>query len=285
MLKMSTESSSTCPTKRDERPRPFADDWKHKNPSELTYAQKVLKKRNVLNPNSQEFDYPKPKGKVPVFYDWDQHLRIFPIVVIPVVARWAYMHFTGWSAHPAVVYMLTVVFNSFFVRSFFKRLREYSMTYGFLDGEVDRDAIPEGMTGKLYKEMLVGLLGRPLMVFCLAYDRHAIPSLSWWLPIQLGVFTIIADFVYYWAHRATHEIPSIWKYHKRHHTTKHPSAYLLGFADEPQEIFDAFGTPIIAYMMYPINFDALYIWSMYFVSIEIMGHAGLRMYYPAVLVR
>ena len=29
--------------------------------------------------------------------------------------------------------------------------------------------------------------------------------------------------------------------------------------------------------------DTLYIWSVYFGTIEIMGHAGLRMYYPTAL--
>ncbi|WFC97205.1 hypothetical protein MBRA1_003871 [Malassezia brasiliensis] len=108
-------------------------------------------------------------------------------------------------------------------------------------------------------------------------------ALDWWLPLQIGFFTLIADFVYYWVHRATHEVDELWNYHRRHHTTKHPTSYLLAFADEPQEIFDAFGTPILAYMAYPIHFDALYIWAMYFLTIEIMGHAGIRLYYPGVL--
>lgn len=272
------------PSTNDERPRPYADDWKHKDPSELTYAQKKLIERSVLNPNPDEFAYPHPKGKVPVFLEWDQHIRIFPFVIIPIATRWAFMRLTGWSAHPVIVYMLTVVFNAMFVRRYFGRMRSYTQTYGHLDGEVGRDAIPESMTGKLYKEMLTGLLGRPLMLILLAYDRNALPHLDWWLPLQVGVFTIIADFIYYWVHRATHEVPSLWKYHKRHHTTKHPTAYLLGFADEPQEVFDAFGTPVLTYLTYPIGFDALYIWAMYFLTIEIMGHAGIRAYYPGVLV-
>ncbi|KAI3614771.1 hypothetical protein CBS9595_004042 [Malassezia furfur] len=270
-------------SKYDERPRPYADGWKFKDPSEMTYAQRQIIKRQMLNPSPKEYDYPKPQGKVPVFLEWDQHFRIFPFVVLPIATRWLYMWLTGWTAHPVAVYVLTVVFNATFVRHYFQRLREYTQTYGFLDGNVARDAIPESMTGKLYKEMMTGLLGRPLMVMMLAYDRHAMPRLDWWLPLQIGFFTLIADFVYYWVHRATHEVAELWHFHRRHHTTKHPTSYLLAFADESQEIFDAFGTPILAYMFYPIHFDALYIWAMYFLTIEIMGHSGIRMYYPAVL--
>lgn len=36
-------------------------------------------------------------------------------------------------------------------------------------------------------------------------------------------------------------------------------------------------------MLYPLNFDALYIWTLCFNMIEIMGHSGLRLYYPTVL--
>lgn len=272
------------PMHTDERPRPYADNWKFKSPSELTYSQKTIIRRNVLYPNAHEFSFPKPKGKVPVFLEKDQHLQLFPLIILPILVRWAYMYLTGWSAHPVVVYMLTVLFNMNFTAHFFGRMRKYAETYGFLDGEVERDAIPESMVGKLHKEMLTGMLGRPLMIFSLAYDRNAGPQLNWWLPLQLGIFTIIADFVYYWVHRVAHEVPSLWKYHQRHHTTKHPTAYFLGFADEPQELFDAFGTPIITYLLYPISFDALYIWAMYFLTIEIMGHAGIRAYYPATLV-
>ncbi|WFD00022.1 hypothetical protein MYAM1_002768 [Malassezia yamatoensis] len=265
------------------RPRPRADDWKYQDRSKMTRAQKVIVDRKILNRSAAEYEYPKFHGKVPVNLEWSQHKTLFPLAMIPIVARWLFMRLTGWTVHPVILYMLTVVFNSHFTRQHFYRLRRYVETHGFLDGEVERDAIPESMTGKIYNEMLNGLLGRPLMVIFLSYDRTKLPTLSWWLPLQLAVFTIIADFVYYWAHRATHEIPWLWKFHRLHHTTKHPSSYLLAFADEPQEFFDALGTPILTYMAYPIGFDAFYIWTLYFNSIEIMGHSGVRAYYPGVL--
>lgn len=267
-----------------ERPRPFADDWKYKNPSQLSFAQKKIIQRGILNPSSKEHDYPKNKGKVPVFLEWEQHIYMLPYLLIPIAARGLYMYFTGLPANPIVTYILTVFFNANFIRGYFKRLKSYTLKVGFLDGEVGRDAIPEAMTGKLFKEIVTALFGRPLVVFLLSYDPYAFPKLDWWLPLQLGIFTVIADFIYYWMHRATHEVPVLWKLHQRHHTTKHPSSYLLGFADQPQEIFDVFATPLLTYAIYPISFDAFYLWSMYFIAGEIVAHTGLRAYYPGPLV-
>ena len=58
---------------------------------------------------------------------------------------------------------------------------------------------------------------------------------------------------------------------------------MLAFADEPQELFDLVGSPVLAYLLYPLSFDALLIWSLYFASVELMGHSGLRIYYPTSL--
>ena len=132
------------------------------------------------------------------------------------------------------------------------------------------------MAEHVVKELRQGMIVRPLMVFALSYDRTAMPDLSLWLPV-------LVDFFYYWVHRATHEVDALWSLHRRHHTTKHPTAYMLAFADEPQELFDLVGSPVLAYLLYPLSFDALLIWSLYFASVELMGHSGLRIYYPTSL--
>ncbi|WFD44478.1 hypothetical protein MPSI1_003146 [Malassezia psittaci] len=271
-------------TKRDTRPRPFADDWKHRKWSELNLSQRAVMKMDFLNRSSKDYTYPKPKGKVPRMTAWDQCMHLLPTVMLPLSARWLFMQVTGWTIHPIIAYVTMVLVNVFAMTTYNHRHRAYVEKYGFLDGDVDRDALPESMTGKLLKEMMMAMLGRPLVIMLMTYDRTELPSLSWWLPLQLTVFTIIADFVYYWAHRATHEVPWLWKFHRLHHTTKHPSSYLLGFADEPQEIFDIFITPILTYLVYPLNYDTLFIWLVYYMTLEMGGHCGVRAYYPGVLV-
>ncbi|KOS13577.1 sterol desaturase [Malassezia pachydermatis] len=91
------------------------------------------------------------------------------------------------------------------------------------------------------------------------------------------------DFIYYWVHRATHEVEWLWKFHQKHHTTKHPCPFLLAYADEIQEVFDLIGTPSLTYALYPVPFDVLYIWSLFLVAIEAMGHSGVRLYFPGLL--
>lgn len=268
-----------------ERPRPFADDWQFKDAKDLSLSQRMLLLLGVLNPSPRHFTYPKPKGKVPVYVEYQQHARLFPIAALPVLARWILMTYMSITIPPLAMYFFMVAYLAIFMLSFVQRMKKYTLTYGFLDGEVVRDAIPESLSGKIFHELWVGLLLRPMIAVLLAYNQHAKPKLSLWLPIQLAVFTIIADFVYYWVHRATHEVDSLWHFHRRHHTTKHPVSYMLAFADEPQEIFDAIASPLIAWLAYPIDFDIMFIWTMYFVSSELFGHAGLRLYYPGPLVR
>ncbi|PKI82902.1 hypothetical protein MVES1_003768 [Malassezia vespertilionis] len=267
----------------DMRPRPKADEWKKKPVEELSLPQRVIISRNVLIPNEEEFEYPKSKGMVPVYSLFSQHMYLLPRAMLPIVARWAYMTATGYTIHPVAMYFLTLAYNAHVVKSFFQHLTTLVKRHGFLDADIPRDSIPETMAGKLFTEFLTGIFVRPLLVILLSYDRYKMPSLSLWLPLQVAIFTLFADFVYYWVHRATHEVSFLWHFHQRHHTTKHPVAYLLGFADEPQEVFDAIGSPILAYLMYPIGYDAMYIWSVYFIATEILGHSGMRAYYPGPL--
>ncbi|WFD28127.1 hypothetical protein MNAN1_003133 [Malassezia nana] len=179
--------------------------------------------------------------------------------------------------------MVHAIHSSYFLRLFQCRTRKSIMRYGYLDAAVERDAIPQSATTKIFYGIITGALIRPLLVFLLSYDRYAPPQISLWVPLQLGVFTLLADFFYYWIHRLTHEVDWLWDFHKKHHTTKHPSPFLLAYADEVQEVFDAIGSPIFAYALYPLPFDTLYLWSLAFVAAEIMGHSGVRVYQTGML--
>lgn len=267
-----------------DHPRPFADAWKFKHPSDLTFAQNILVLGNVLIPSTREFKYPQETGKLPVVLEWDQHIRWFPVFILPVVLRGLYMHFTGNTIPPVVMYGISNLFTFATMMLYMQHITSYAKKYGFLDNQSSRDSVPESMAHKVFGSLITAVFIRPLVVFLLAYDENKAPSLDLWLPFQLFVFTAISDFIYYWVHRATHEVPLFWKYHQRHHTTKHPTPYLAAFADEPQEVFDAIGSPIIAFMLFPIGFDALYIWSIYMITSEVLGHSGLRLYISGVLV-
>lgn len=266
-----------------ERPRAFGDSWKFEPREKLSYYQRALMDRGVLFPSSKEADLPHSKGKVAVYPVWQQLMWLLPRAVFPILVRGLFMKFTGWTVHPAAMYVLLLAYNLTVLRAFYRLLRGLVLQHGYLDGEVERDSATPEACKRIMIELRQGLTMRPLMVMALSYDRNAMPDLSLWLPVQLCIFTMLVDFFYYWVHRLTHETDFLWSFHRRHHTTKHPTAYLLGFADEPQELFDLLGSPVLAYMLYPLNFDALYMWTLCFNMIEIMGHSGLRIYYPTVL--
>lgn len=269
--------------RRHSVPRPGADEWRFRPNSELDWIQRLLVARVAFLPQRDVYTIPKPQGKAPVMLEWHQLLVCLPFMILPALFRYLFMTLTGWTIPAPLLYLLHVVHSSVFLRSFQQRMRKTIMTYGYLDASSERDTVPESATTKLFYEILTGSVIRPLLVFLLSYDRDVPPQFSLWTPLQLGVFTIIADFLYYWVHRSTHETEWLWSFHKKHHTTKHPNPFLLAYADEIQEVFDALASPIFAYVVYPLPFDTLYLWSLAFVATEITGHAGVRVYFTGIL--
>jgi sterol desaturase/sphingolipid hydroxylase (fatty acid hydroxylase superfamily) len=71
--------------------------------------------------------------------------------------------------------------------------------------------------------------------------------LSWWLPVEVGLYPIILDFWFYSYHRACHELDGLWQYHRTHHLTKHPSPLLSSYADSEQEFIELALVPVLTY--------------------------------------
>jgi sterol desaturase/sphingolipid hydroxylase (fatty acid hydroxylase superfamily) len=55
------------------------------------------------------------------------------------------------------------------------------------------------------------------------------------LAVQLVLAILVADFGHYWAHRALHDVPALWRYHELHHRPDHLHA-LNFFRMHPVEI-------------------------------------------------
>ncbi|KAJ5731643.1 uncharacterized protein N7483_006151 [Penicillium malachiteum] len=131
-----------------------------------------------------------------------------------------------------------------------RSIREVGHTFGFLDGDQhERDGVPDAGVGKtLLSVFLAGFL-RPLFSIYLSYNMNKPPaSLNWkWLPLEIGVYSIIVDFWFYWYHCLMHDVNGLWKFHRTHHLTKHPNPLLKIYADSVQEFFDIAGIPLMAY--------------------------------------
>ncbi|WFD01824.1 hypothetical protein MOBT1_000504 [Malassezia obtusa] len=264
------------------RPRPGADTWlDQKN---LPLVHRIIRFLDLLPPHPEEVPKFDATKKVPVFSPLNQALYLYPCALAPFVVRYLYYHFVdqsmpnGWTMW-VMLFSYTLLFGAGFVR-FLNRL---TLKYGYLDGGVGRDTIPYSQMTKVALEAIGGLTLRPAMAVLCAYDRNAPPTLSLWLPFQLCIFTLVEDFYYYWLHRTCHEVESAWHFHRLHHTTKHPTALLLGYADEIQECFDIFIVPFMAWLTFPLDFDALTVWVILHISIQLHGHSGLRLHYGTIL--
>lgn len=81
---------------------------------------------------------------------------------------------------------------------------------------------------KLLKTVFLYILNKaiifPLYIYCLLklftvkldFSREGLPT-SWELFSTMIKVQLVDDFVYMWVHRAFHEFPSLYRYHKVHH--------------------------------------------------------------------
>lgn len=77
------------------------------------------------------------------------------------------------------------------------------------------------------------LLFNALTIFVLSYAFSFVePSvdLPTWLKIVLAV--VLGDFLIYWGHRAQHNLNSLWRFHRVHHTAEHVD-YLAAYREHP----------------------------------------------------
>lgn len=169
-------------------------------------------------------------------------------------------------------------------------IRTLGRKLGYLDAEAHaRDKVPRD-SARLNWSLPLTVGSRTVMCVLVAYDPNQQPidyvlSLRWWawLGVYLSLYPIILDFYYYCMHRAWHEIPMLWKFHRRHHTIKHPSILFTAYADLEQELFDIVGTPLLTFytlkaLHLPMDFYTWWICIQYIAYTEVMGHSGLRIY-------
>lgn len=168
---------------------------------------------------------------------------------------------------------------------------------GYLDGDAfARDGLPRGSRFKVLVviPMVFGTM-RVAMPLVLAYNSHEPPlhhitRPGWWVSLYftVSIYCLVLDFWYYVVHRALHEFQPLWRFHRTHHTTKHPNMRLAAYADVEQELFDAVGAPLLAYASVraagiPLDLYSWWICLQYVSHTEIMGHSGLRAYLRAPL--
>ena len=195
--------------------------------------------------------------------------------IIPVTS-----FFHTW--HPIFAFVFYhLAFVTFTIR-LIKHLTRLMDKFGTFDEHNrPRDYVPDRYVFRLILSVLIYTVARTAGGLMLGgYDRYAPPSLghtiSWLFPIKIGLWLISLDFFFYSYHRAVHTFPFLWKYHSKHHATKHPTPLQAILADDIQEMIEIFLIPLAASLVMPLSAHEFWITQCVLMYIEGMGHSGTR---------
>ncbi|SNX82788.1 related to ERG25 - C-4 methyl sterol oxidase [Melanopsichium pennsylvanicum] len=283
-MKTTTQMAST-PLQRPNKGRMTAT-WHTKPSHEWNFFERSLVRLGVA-PNNSESPRPKPPvfpkdAPVPVYPIWKMHLNVLPKAVAPLLVHWFFTQSTGIKVPVYVATISYLVYFIWFGTGIFKWCNEMTMKFGTFDGSAERDGVPDLDTANVAIGLVMVVISRSLISIPYLYNPEE-PLVDvktiLMLPVNLFMFAIAVDFYFYWYHRLMHQVDFLWRFHRKHHTTKHPIAALGAFADHEQEFFDMVGIPILAWLTWRINFATWWISTCYILFIEASGHSGLRGYF------
>ncbi len=135
------------------------------------------------------------------------------------------------------------------------------------------------------------LLSYPLFAkLGLNFSWSEMPEI-WVIALQVLVFMVIEDFLFYWAHRIFHRPALYKKIHKIHHEFVTPTAIAALYA-HPWEFILANSLPVMAgpfllcALGMPVHIGTLWLWLFVRVLETLDGHSGydFRFWFPHKLV-
>ncbi|KKK15928.1 hypothetical protein P175DRAFT_0514840 [Aspergillus ochraceoroseus IBT 24754] len=261
--------------------------WRAGNQAEWTFYHQLIDYLDVYPTHlDQEVPVHLKDEKVPYLPHWSMHRFVLFYSAIPLLLHQVYSAYTGNALRPFVVFnWYFFCFNAIVIYEVHV-LRKLGHQYGFLDGDKhERDGIPDVGVGKAVRSLYMTTGSRLAISVYLSYNSNLLPSdLSWtWLPLEIGLYSIVLDFWFYWYHRSMHDVSFLWRFHRTHHLTKHPNPLLSAYADHEQEFFDMVGVPFMAYMTMkcfglPMGFYEWWVCHVYVAFVEVLGHSGLRLH-------
>lgn len=296
---MATETAtSTGTASATLRPGPNPKDsmkmtWRYADKSTWTWKHKIIDFLDVhptiLNQAPPVF---KKTDPIPALDAWEMHALILYQTATVFALHQAWVYLTGIHLGPiAAGIYYTIAFDVMVVREV-KLIRTMAYVYGYLDGDAHpRDEIPDAGVNKIAGTLNKVTGARMILMILLTYrtgvtplDDMADPKWWLWFIVEMAIYPIAIDLWFYWYHRAMHDIPGLWQFHRTHHLTKHPNALMSAYADNVQEFFDIAGIPILAYftlkaMGFHMGFYDWYLAQQYVAFTEAGGHSGLRIHF------
>ncbi|KAJ4165765.1 hypothetical protein LMH87_007384 [Akanthomyces muscarius] len=256
---------------------------------------------NFVKAHPYDLDKPVPvhakTDKIPYLNQLSVQIWLVYHSMIPLVIHQMWLSFSTYQTmHWTVALSLYIVaFNLTFIHEV-NAIRRLAHQYGFLDGdEHDRDGVPDVGVHRVTESAPRLTVARMVMVMYFSYDAAAAPldvltSARWWLWLaaEIGLYSMALDFWFYWYHRAMHDVPFLWKFHRKHHLTKHPNSMLSAYSDDVQELFDMAVIPLLGYLTLcvfglKLGFFEWYICHQYVAFSEVWGHSGLRIHFTPPL--
>ncbi|KAM3554164.1 hypothetical protein MY1884_006285 [Beauveria asiatica] len=269
----------------------MVSDWPKADPKTWNGAQRVVDRFNLypIFPDQAPPKFEKT-DKIPFMPAWSQHRYILIHAALPLLIHQAWVSLTGWPMGKIAAILFYYTSYKLIAIREVNLLRGLIYKHGVLDGEVARDGIPNTGTWKIVGELEKTMGFRMAMAVFLTYKPEvsplaAIQDTSAYAPflLKLGLYGVVLDFFFYTYHRACHELPSLWKYHRTHHLAKHPTAIHSGFADDEQEIIEILIVPFLTYLTFwslglRLGFYEWWMCFQYLTWAEVWGHCGLRVH-------
>ncbi|KAL8276962.1 hypothetical protein RQP46_010597 [Phenoliferia psychrophenolica] len=210
------------------------------------------------------------------------------------ISYWIFPDFKWPVAMAYFIYFLSL---NFFLIGCVRRFERFALVYGTLDEKkIGRDRIPDVSIPQLARGILTFMVARTFGEFRLKWNQNESPiaNFGWTTPVKMFCWLMVFDYFFYAYHRSCHEIDFLWRIHRQHHNTRHPSPVLAILADDLQEVIEIALCPLAATLIVPMSFHELYLMVCYcsyvevslseswkgqtgtYSSAQILGHTGIR---------
>lgn len=107
---------------------------------------------------------------VPVYGAWPQHVFILPRALGPLLLHRAWVEVTGIALPWYAAFAWYSLGFIFFGTTLFRSLRRMGKKYGYFDGAIERDGIPDTYSWKVSNSLVGVLFARPLIACFFVYE-------------------------------------------------------------------------------------------------------------------
>lgn len=171
-----------------------------------------------------------------VLHQWAALLATLPQRVLGLV---------GWLAAMALLFGVLERLRPARAQRFLRRDMGIDLAYFFLSGIVPAFVVAAATVGLSW--LVGGLLPASFMA--------TVASLP--LGVRVALLIVVGDAAYYAAHRASHEVPSLWRFHRIHHSPTELD-WLVNTRAHPVDLMVARIVPLVPLLVFGLRQPGLH---------------------------